>query len=238
VSLVAEPERVADGVWLVRGGFPGKNMNAYLIEDTVGVTVFDSGIRAMSRGLARVATALGGLRRVVLGHAHPDHRGGAAGLEAPVWCHSAEREDAEGDGGTRYFDYRKLESPQLRLTMPWLMRLADGGPVRVAGTLSEGDEVAGFTVVHLPGHAPGLIALWRESDRLALVSDLFYTFGPEPPPRGAPRVPKAAYNLHTEQARASIRRLAAMEPAAAWPGHADPVTGDVQEELERAVAET
>ena len=233
MSLVAEPERVADGVWLVRGGFPGKNMNAYLIEDDGGVTLYDSGIRGMGRGLTRAADRLGGLRRVVLGHAHPDHRGGAAGLGAPIYCHAEERADVEGDGGVRYFDYGELETARLRATMPWLMRLVDGGPLEVAGTLSEGDEVAGFQVLHLPGHAPGLIALWREPDRLALVSDLFYTFGPGPPP-GVPRVPKTAYNLDTERARASIRRLAAMEPAAAWPGHAEPVTGDVRAQLERA----
>ena len=34
-----------------------------------------------------------------------------------------------------------------------------------------------------------------------------------------------------------MRKLAALEPAAAWPGHAKPVTGDVRAQLERA-AET
>ncbi len=36
--LRGKPERVADGVWLVRGGFPAKMMNVYLIEDDGGVT--------------------------------------------------------------------------------------------------------------------------------------------------------------------------------------------------------
>jgi len=31
-------------------------------------------------------------------------------------------------------------------------------------------------------------------------------------------------------------KLAALEPAAAWPGHADPVVGDVRGQLERAAA--
>ena len=43
--------------------------------------------------------------------------------------------------------------------------------MKIGGTVSEGDEVAGFRVIHFPGHAPGLIGLWRESDRVALVSD-------------------------------------------------------------------
>ena len=47
----------------------------------------------------------------------------------------------------------------------------------------------------------------------------------------APRVPFPMYNYDTEQARASIRRLAELEPAAAWPGHAKPLTGDVRAQL-------
>jgi glyoxylase-like metal-dependent hydrolase (beta-lactamase superfamily II) len=107
--------------------------------------------------------------------------------------------------------------------------------VKIAGTLDEGDDVAGFEVVHLPGHAPGLIALWRASDRLALSTDAFYTLdmmGRD----CAPQLPLAGYNLDTEQARASLRKLAALDPAAAWPGHAKPVTGDVRAQLERAAA--
>jgi glyoxylase-like metal-dependent hydrolase (beta-lactamase superfamily II) len=113
--------------------------------------------------------------------------------------------------------------------MPVLMRLVDGGPSPVAGTLLEGDTVAGFEVVHLPGHAPGLIALWRQRDRLALCSDCFYTTGG----RG-PEVPKVAYNQDTSGARQSMRKLAGLGPTAAWPGHAGPVLGNVAEALRRA----
>jgi glyoxylase-like metal-dependent hydrolase (beta-lactamase superfamily II) len=112
----------------------------------------------------------------------------------------------------------------------------DGGPVRVAQTLREGDDVAGFEVVHLPGHAPGLIALWRASDRLALTSDCFYTVDPQTTIKGAPRLPHAAFTPDVDRARASLRKLAALEPAAAWPGHARPVTGDVRGQLEQAAA--
>jgi hydroxyacylglutathione hydrolase len=93
--------------------------------------------------------------------------------------------------------------------------------------------VAGFKVIDLPGNAPGLIGLWRESDRLALVSDTFYTmdmWGRH----SEPKVPESTYNYDTEQARASIRKLADLEPAVAWAGHAKPATGDVRGQLERA----
>ena len=45
-------------------------------------------------------------------------------------------------------------------------------------------------------------------------------------------------NPDPEQTRASIRKIAALEPATAWPGHAEPLTGDVRAQLERAAAET
>jgi glyoxylase-like metal-dependent hydrolase (beta-lactamase superfamily II)/ketosteroid isomerase-like protein len=233
--VAAEPERIADGVWLVRGGFPLKTFNVFLIEDGEGVTVFDAGIRAMTNSLAAAGQARGGITRVVLGHSHADHRGAAPGLRVPVWCHSAERVDAESDGGAHYIDLSRLRPPA-RWVLPRLRQTWDGGPVEIERTLEEGDEVAGFRVVHLPGHAPGMIALWRESDRLALSSDCFYTLDIETSRPGPPRVPHPASNQDTEQARASVRKLAALEPATAWPGHADPVTGDVRAQLE-AVAD-
>src|SRR5262249_4297590 len=81
--------------------------------------------------------------------------------------------------------------------------------------------------IELPGHAPGLIGLFRESDRLALVSDCIYTLDPQTGIKGAARVPHPAFNADTEQARASIRKLAALDPATVWAGHADPVSADV-----------
>ena len=235
--LASGPEPVADGVWVVRGGFPSKTMNVYLIRDGDGVMLFDAGIKAMTAAVAAAGASLGGITRVVLGHGHPDHRGVAPYLGVPVLCHADNREDAEGDGGMRYFDFSKLK-PYARPVFPYLLRMWDGGPVTIAATVSEGDELAGFEVVALPGHAPGLIGLWRAADRLALVSDCFYTLDPQTGIHGHPRVPHEAFNHDTEQARASVRKLAAMEPAAAWAGHADPLTGDVRGQLETAAATT
>jgi hydroxyacylglutathione hydrolase len=114
----------------------------------------------------------------------------------------------------------------------------DGDPVPISGMVAEGDDVAGFEVVHLPGHAPGLIGLWRAGDRLALTTDCFYTLDPQTGRRGHPRVPLAAFNRDSDQARASVRKLAALQPAVAWPGHAEPLTGDVRGQLERAADTT
>ena len=232
----AQAEDVAEGVWLVRGGFPLKTMNVYLLADDGGVTVFDAGISAMTSAVAAAAAQHGGVRRVVLGHADADHRGSAPGLGAPVLCHPAERGAAESASPFRdYWDLSKLD-PHGRLLFPRLLPAWDGGAVAVAGTVAEGDHIAGFRVIELPGHAPGLIGLFRESDRLALVSDCIYTLDPQTSRKGPARVPHPAFNQDTERARASIRKLAALEPSAVWAGHADPVRGDVVAQLERAAS--
>jgi glyoxylase-like metal-dependent hydrolase (beta-lactamase superfamily II) len=233
-----KPQPVAEGVWVVQGQ-PGR-CNVYLIENgdaEGGVTLFDAGARTMVRAVASAGAKLGGIRRVVLGHGHTDHRGTAPALGVPVLCHPDEVQDAEGSGGFRYWpaDLAGLP-PVTRQAQLLLHRFAwDGGPVKIADTVNEGDEVCGFRVVHLPGHAPGLIGLWRESDRLALVSDCVYTLDMWGRNCEA-QLPASTYNFDTEQARASIRKLAALDPASVWAGHAKPVTGDVHSQLERAAA--
>jgi len=123
------------------------------------------------------------------------------------------------------------------------LTMFDGGisdmtsAVRIAGTVREGDEIAGFRVLELSGHAPGVIGLFREEDGLALVSDCVSTIDLQTGIKGSPRVPHPAFNAHTEQARESIRKLAALRPRVGWAGHADPVAGDdVAEQLERAAS--
>jgi hydroxyacylglutathione hydrolase len=233
VNMTARDARlVAEGVWVVQGQ-PGR-CNVYLIEDASvgGVTVYDAGARTMVRAVASAGAKLGGIKRVVLGHGHTDHRGIAPALGVPVLCHPNEVQDAEGSGGFRYWpkDLVGLPTPQRQIHRAMHRWAWDGGPVKIDGTLSEGDSVGDFKVIELPGHAPGQIGLWRESDRLALVSDCFYTL--EMWGRGCPpHVPEKTYNYDTVQAQASIRKLAEMEPAAAWPGHAKPVTGDVRTQL-------
>lgn len=231
----APPEQIADGVWVLRGGLL-RTMNVYLVEepDGSGVTVFDAGEKGMAAAILAAAAPLGGIRRVVLGHADNDHRGAAPHLHAPVFCHPAEVAAAEAGGHRDYWNQDLLPAP-VRALHRFLMEHAwEGGPVPIEGTVAEGDEIAGFRVVELPGHAPGLIGLLRESDGVALVSDAFYMTSMWGRPQPA-SVPVDAYNLDTEQARESIRKLADLAPKIVAPGHLGPLTGDdVVGELRRA----
>jgi glyoxylase-like metal-dependent hydrolase (beta-lactamase superfamily II) len=233
--LALEP--VAPGVWLLRGGFT-REMNVYLLEDDGGVVVFDTGEKGMAPAIAAAAERMGGLRRVVLGHADTDHRGSAPALSrlAPVVCHPDAVAEAQGSGGRSYWQPGRLPVA-IRGFHGILHRFVwDGGPVRISDTVREGDTVAGFTVIDLAGHAPGQIGLWRERDRVALVSDTVYLTSMTGRPSAA-HVPQEAYNLDTARARASIRRLAALDPRIVGVGHRGPMEGPgVRAELERAAA--
>jgi glyoxylase-like metal-dependent hydrolase (beta-lactamase superfamily II) len=231
-------EKVADGVWLLRGDFKSA-MNIYFLEDGDGVVQFDAGTKGMRKKAKAAAEQLGGLKRVVLGHAHADHRGTAPYMGVPVFCHPDEVTDAESDAAIApYMDLAQLPVAPVRWIYPPLLRHWDGGAVKIAGTVAEGDEVAGFRVVHLPGHAPGLIGLWRESDRLALVSDVVYLVDSarlKPLPEGEASVPHPAWAWDHQKAKESVRRLAALDPKIVAAGHEEPLRGEsLRETLERA----
>lgn len=231
-------EKVAEGVWLLQGDLR-KSMNVYFLAEDGGVVQFDAGSKSMTKAARAAAAELGGLRRVVLGHAHADHRGTAPSLGAPVLCHPDEVADAESDSSIApYMDLSQLPVAPVRWIYPFLLRRWDGGAVRIDGTVSEGDDVGGFRVLHFPGHAPGLIGLWRESDRVAIVSDVVYLIDSarlKPLPAGEASVPHPAWAWDHAKAKESVRRLAALEPKLVCAGHGAPLRGEnLRETLERA----
>ena len=231
--------KVADGVWLLRGEIR-QAMNVYFLEHPDGgVVQFDAGVKPMRTAVRAVGARLGGVKRLVLGHADSDHRGTAPYVGAPVYCHPDEVEGTEAAGPYRpYWDMSQLSYAPVRWLYPLLHHRWDGGPAEVAGTVEEGEEVCGFEVVHFPGHAPGMIGLWRESDRLAIVSDTIYLVDSErlrPLPDGEASIPIPAWDWDVEKTRESARKLAALAPRTLCVGHEHPVAGDhVVELIERA----
>lgn len=223
---------VAPGVTRVSVGEPFAS-HVYLIDGSEGPIAFDAGVRG---GGAQILAAAGGrLDRVILSHAHVDHRGAANELDAPVYCHADEVADAEGDAGRRYTDYALIENEVVREALPRLHANWDGGPVEIAGTVGDGERIAEFRVVHIPGHAPGQIALFRESDRVLLAADAVFTFDAETGRPATARVPHPFSNWDTGRARDSIRRLARLHPSVAMTAHGESlIGGDVATQLERA----
>jgi glyoxylase-like metal-dependent hydrolase (beta-lactamase superfamily II) len=226
--VVGEPEPIGAGAWAMRSALPRHGINVFFIAEDGGVALFDSGSREIAGELKRLAAPHGGITRVVLSHSHFDHRGSARRLGAEVLCHPHAVAEIEGDGGRFY----PRGSPRKKLVKTHLMSiLRDAGPVRVDGTVAEGDRIGSFTVLDLPGHAKGQIGLWREEDRAIIVADAFYTRDPQ-----TALYPYSLYGQDDDLAAATLRRIAALEPRTAWPGHGPALEGDVAGALERALA--
>jgi hydroxyacylglutathione hydrolase len=229
--------KVADRVWLLRGDIR-RGMNIYLIEDGDGLVMFDAGTKPMVKAVRAVSERLGPVKRIVLGHSHTDHRGTAPFIGVPVVCHPDEVTYAERDDWPDYWDISKISVGWSRRLYPTLHRRWDGGAVKISDTVAEGDEVAGFRVHHFPGHAPGMIGLFRDSDRLALVTDTVY-FGDserlKPYPEGVASVPHPAWNWDHAQAKESVRKLAGLDAVTIGAGHDVPYAGpNIREMLEDA----
>jgi glyoxylase-like metal-dependent hydrolase (beta-lactamase superfamily II) len=96
---------------------------------------------------------------------------------------------------------------------------------RVARRLSEGDRVGSFEVLAFPGHTPGMIGLWRESDRTVLCADTLRTVNIY---TGLPQVGEmpAQFTCDMAESRRSIRKLAALEARVVCPGHGRALRGD------------
>jgi len=82
----------------------------------------------------------------------------------------------------------------------------------------------GWRWVHVPGHAPGQIALWRAADHTLLGADAFATTNHESIPDVLLNVAKisvagAPFNYDWQQCRESVQKLAALEPRNIGCGH-------------------
>jgi hydroxyacylglutathione hydrolase len=88
--------------------------------------------------------------------------------------------------------------------------------------LREGDEVAGFQVLDVPGHSAGHVAFWRESDRVLILGDVLNSQEVFTGIRGL-REPKRFFTPDPVRNRRSARRLGELEPSVALFGHGPPL---------------
>jgi glyoxylase-like metal-dependent hydrolase (beta-lactamase superfamily II) len=99
-------------------------------------------------------------------------------------------------------------------------------PAAVDGTVEDGDRLellGGATVVHMPGHTPGSIALHFPAERLLICGDVIDRR------RGRLEPPLKGFTVDMDQALDSLRRLAELEFDVLCPGHGEPLVGDAGE---------
>lgn len=187
---------------------PRNAMNAYVLGDMV----VDAGVKSSAK---RILRALAGrsIGAHVITHAHADHAGGsrriAEARDVGVWIGQGDAADLEAGVPT---------TAPMRIA--GIVRRLGGFPAVVPQRrLREGDDVGpGFTVLDTPGHSPGHVALWRESDRTLVCGDVFFNINIVTLAYGL-REPLRLATVDPARNRESARRLAALEPALVLFGH-------------------
>lgn len=187
-------------------GFPRNKINAYL----VGNILVDAGTVFARRRILQQVRGFG-LQANLITHAHPDHFGSSRAvctrLDIPLWAGALDKEAIESA--------RPAPGPGRLGKLLAKVPMAPGHPVdRV---LNEGDEAAGFTILEVPGHTPGHIALWRESDRVLLCGDVFFNIRRLAAPPGV-------LTWNPELNRESMHRLSDLHPRLVLFGHGRPAT--------------
>jgi hydroxyacylglutathione hydrolase len=206
-------KELADDLFIL-DGFPPYAINAYVIGDVL----IDSRSRHAARSILRQLEGAP-IGAHALTHAHGDHQGSSheicEKLGVPFWCGARDVPAAEdGRIGNRMPDH------PVGKFFVWSFA-GPGHPV--ARHLHEGDEVAGFQVLDVPGHSIGHIAFWRESDRALICGDVFTNINVL---TGLPGLhePKSYLTPDPARNRESMRRLADLEPDLVCFGHGRPLS--------------
>jgi glyoxylase-like metal-dependent hydrolase (beta-lactamase superfamily II) len=204
--------QLAEDVWQIPL-VPRNLINAYLVGDVL----VDAGMVIHGRKVV-AAIAGRGVATHVLTHVHNDHAGGTKHVKEtlglPVWV---------GAGDAEALRTGKAIPPP---SVPGgsLLSSAAGSPaVEPDRELREGEELGhGFVVLETPGHSPGHLSFWRESDGTLICGDVFFGMNVFTGIYGL-RQPPGIFTYDPPLNRRSERRLAELKPKLVLFGHGPPL---------------
>lgn len=221
-------------------GLTVKIVNVYFVGDADGWVLVDAGMpHAKEEILDAVRQRFhenARPRAIVLTHGHFDHVGSALELaqhwDVPIHAHDDELPFLTG---ASHYPY-----PDTRAEGGLIAKLADHFPNQPVDlrphvqALPEDGSVPGLPEwrwVPTPGHTPGHVSLFRDSDRAMIVGDAFVTVRQDKLYQvltqhqelsGPPRY----FTFDWANARDSVRRLSELAPSVAMTGHGRPMSGE------------
>jgi glyoxylase-like metal-dependent hydrolase (beta-lactamase superfamily II) len=202
---------LAEGIYRIDGV---RASNAYLVVAEDGLMVVDTGMRgakAIATFIRDLGQQLSEVRHIVITHPDIDHVGGVAELKQLTGASVAIHElDAPVLAG-------RQPSQKGGAIMTLLRRLFATRPVEPDVLLKDGDVIAGFRVVHVPGHTPGSIAL-RRDDGVMFAGDALLSDN-----EGYVRPPRPSLAWDSEQATRSAEKLESLGYTLLLTGHGAPV---------------
>lgn len=152
-------------------------VNAFLWTGEGGPTLIDAGLpwtfNKLLDELKEAGVQPNDLRRIIITHADIDHIGGLKGLtemsNAPIACHAVEAAYLTGQkprraGGGLGTLLRAGNRIIALLYKPYVSSVQEL-------LLGKEQTPEGFTVLHMPGHAPGQIALYHRREGILIAGD-------------------------------------------------------------------
>jgi len=157
-----------------------------LWDEKDGAALIDTGTpgsdAVIGEHLARLGLGWKDIRRIIITHQDIDHIGGASAIvqasNAEVLAHKDDVPYIQGDRRLLKMDAARMES--MILTLPVEQReavrrlFASLPKVHVTRALADGETLpnsGGITVIHTPGHTPGHISLFLESEGILVSGD-------------------------------------------------------------------
>ncbi len=210
--------------------------HAYLWRDADSLTLIDTGTAGSGERIARSIRGLGlarrDLARVVLTHAHEDHAGAAAEIEAwggvTVIAHRLDVPVVRGESVAAHPVFE--DAPDWERTLyENKPPLPPAPPARVDRELDDDDVLdfgGGARVIGVPGHTDGSIALYLPEPGVLFTGDAVANVGG--------RTILGVFNAERGQAIASLRKLAALDVETACFGHGDPIVTGASAALQGA----
>ena len=231
-------DQVAAGVYQLR---IKRFVNVYFVEagtDDEWVLI-DTGLPGSEKEILAAAEKKFGPgakpQAIILTHGHLDHMGSAKELAAawqvPVIVHPLE---------LPYVTAKALYPPKDPTVGGSLAFMSRFFPTQlpnltdVVEALPTDDPTVPYLPswrwLHVPGHAPGQIAFFREADHTLIGADAFATTDHESIPKLLLGIPKisvagAPFNYDWAQCRESVQQLAALEPRHIGCGHGPVLSG-------------